>query len=57
MNIDYKETSVAICDMISKMGLYIYIYIYMTAENCSNVDCRLLMTFMKHDMEKHIKFI
>jgi len=28
MNIDYKETSVAICDMISKMGLYIYIYIY-----------------------------
>jgi hypothetical protein len=66
MNIDFKETSVAICDMISKMGLYIYIYIrwvyiyiyiYMTAENCSNVDCRLLMTFMKHDMEKHIKFI
>ena len=29
----------------------------MTAENCSNVDCRLLMTFMKHDMEKHRKFI
>jgi len=59
MNIDFKETSVAICDMIYiKDGfIYIYIYIYMTAENCSNVDCRLLMTFMKHDMEKHRKFI
>ena len=55
MNIDFKETFAAFCDMISKMGFYIYIYI--STETCSNVDCRLLMTFMKHDMEKHVIFI